>query len=82
MRPTWGLAYWPVFLVATIAAFAGPELAALFTNVRNTLSDFAWYELGLHGRYDPHTWVWWVSLVGFVLVAAVLVGHIWFVTPD
>lgn len=81
MHPTWGLVYWPIFITSVICAFAGPELAAFFTNHRNTLSDFAWYELGLSAHYSPHTWFWWVSLVATLAIFGTLVGHIWFQTP-
>lgn len=79
--PTWGLVYWPLYIIAAIAAFAGPELVAFFTNHANTLSDFSWYELGIGGRYDPRTWVWWVSLAGFLAIVGLLTAHIWFRTP-
>jgi hypothetical protein len=79
--PTWGLIYWPLYIVAAIALFAGPELVALFTHSSNTLSYFAWWELGIGGRYNPHTVFWWVSLLGFIAITATLIGHIWFRTP-
>lgn len=82
MKPSWGLIYWPAFIVAVLALFAGPELGALFTNPRNTLSDFAWYELGIGGRYDPHSWIWWVALIATLSVMGVLIGHIFFRAPN
>jgi hypothetical protein len=82
VKPTWGLIYWPIFLTAVIAAFSGPELGAFFTNDRNTLSEFAWYELGVGGRYDPHTPIWWITLIGSLFIIATVIGHIWFKVPD
>jgi len=81
-RPTWGLEYWPVFLVVVSSLFLGPEAFAFFTNHENTLSDFAWYELGVSGTYGSHSWAWWFSLIAVVVFLAVLIGHIWFKVPS
>ena len=80
--PTWGLIYWPIFMSVVIGGFLSGELPALFTNHGNTLSYFAQYELGSGGKYTPHNVFWWISLIGFSLITAVLIGHIWFRTPD
>lgn len=80
--PTWGLIYWPAFISAVIGAFLSGELPALFTNSANTLSYFAQYELGIGGRYTPHNVFWWISLLGTIAVTGVLIGHIWFKTPN
>jgi hypothetical protein len=82
VKVTWGAVYWPVALCAVVMAFAPAELAALFTNPGNTLSWFAWTELGIGGRYDPHTAAWWISLAGWALFVFVITGHIWFRTPN
>ena len=79
---TWGFWYWPIFIWTVIGIFVPPETYAFFTNSNNTLSDFAWYELGIHGSYTPHSPTWWGSLVITVSAMAVLVAHIWFKTPS
>ena len=81
--PTWGLLYWPLFLVAVSALFAGPELFALFTNHANTLSDFSRYEIGITGRtVHPGVPAWWISQTAWLLFVVVITGHIWYLTPD
>lgn len=78
---TWGKVYWTWFLIVTSVAFLAPEIYALFTNFRNTLSDYARYELDITTPTQPfftHTAAWFLSL-GVWLVAAVwLTFHIWF----
>lgn len=39
---TWGRWYWPAFLVLFASALLVPEFYALFSNARNTLSDYVW----------------------------------------
>jgi hypothetical protein len=82
MKPTWGLLYWPAFIYAVAILFLGPEVYAFFTNDRNTLSDFAWYELGISGTIDYHHPAWWISLIATVVFLGMLIGHIWFKTPS
>lgn len=43
--PTWGLWYWPVWLVVMLTTLAIPEFYALFTNTQNTQSAWVWREL-------------------------------------
>jgi hypothetical protein len=82
MKPTWGLLYWPAFIYTVTILWGVPEAYAFFTNHRNTLSDFAWYELGIKGSYGPHSVSWWASLILVLAIGATLIGHIWFQTPD
>jgi hypothetical protein len=83
---TWGKWYWEDFLIATgayLGVFFGiPEIIALFTNVRNTLSDFARYELGADTSqvFTTHNAAWFISLIVFVSVVTELTAHIWFGT--
>lgn len=79
---TWGLTYWPWYLSIASLTFLIPEAIAFFTNARNTLSDFAWRELGLHGSVTPHDFAWWASLVAWSVFAVVITAHIWFQTPS
>lgn len=80
MKATWGAWYWPTFLALTSGAFLVAEILALATNAANTLSDFAWRELGLPltGRPPLHTASWLLSLGAWLTVAFWLTEHIWF----
>jgi hypothetical protein len=64
-----------MLLVAII--IGGPEIYALITNPTNTLSDYSWLELGVHSNFIP-TFAWYASLIVFIMVAIVLIIHIWF----
>ena len=80
---TWGRQYWPVFLIVTSLAFLIPEVIALVTNAKNTLSDYAWYELNVKTpteHFSAHTAAWFLSLGMFLVIAIWLVFHIWFET--
>ena len=76
---TWGREYWPAFLTVTSLSFAIPELIALFTNVKNTLSDYSWAELGIVNNHIPvHSVAWIISLTAWVLFVFIITAHIWF----
>lgn len=77
---TWGYMYWPWYLAATALAFLVPEIYALFTNPRNTLSDYAWHELGVSLSAKPaiHGAAWFLTQGVFILIAMWLVFHIWY----
>lgn len=78
---TWGRLYWPYFLIVTSLAFMGPEIFALATNAKNTLSDYAWYELGVKApteSFSAHSAAWLLSLGMWLVVAIWLTYHIWF----
>lgn len=81
-RATWGLIYWPTFIYVVLAEFAPAEIYAFFTNSNNTLSDFAWYELGIHGSVTPHSAAWWASLILWAFFVFIITAHIWFRTPS
>lgn len=74
---TWGKLYWPFYLIVASLLFLGPELIALFTNVQNTLSDYARYELNVSAQVTVHTIAWYVSLIGWALFVVVISLHIW-----
>lgn len=82
IRPTWGLWYWPAFMLITLAMFAPAETIALMTNPQNTLSDFAWKEFGFPSAGYPHshlyTAAWYFSFASYIAVAVFLGYHIWF----
>jgi hypothetical protein len=77
MKMTWGAIYWPIFLIGTSLTFLGPELYALFTNWKNTLSDYSWTELHVSPGITVHTVAWYISLIAWLLVVVVLTLHIW-----
>jgi hypothetical protein len=76
----WGYTYWPWYLIIGNLAWMVPELYAVFTNVGNTLSDYAWDKLhvGLSFSHSGiHTVSWWLSLVGWVAFVVIMTAHIW-----
>lgn len=78
---TWGSIYWPIFLVLTSVAFLAAEILALFTNTANTLSDYAWRELGLPINFRGpiiHNAAWLLTLGAWLVVVFWLTEHIWF----
>lgn len=78
---TWGRTWWPIFLIVTSIAFLGPEIYALVTNVKNTLSDYARYELNVKTpteAFTAHTAAWLLSLGVWLVVAVWLTFHVWF----
>lgn len=77
---TWGLWYWPVFLITASVAFLIPEILALVTNVSNTLSDYAWHELNIPRPGTPviHSAAWLLTLGVWLVMAFWLTWHIWF----
>jgi hypothetical protein len=79
---TWGLRYWPAFLVAVSIAFLLPETFAFFTNHNNTLSDYAWHELGFSGKTGLRGFADWFSFIAWSVGVVVLTAHIWFKVPS
>ena len=80
---TWGRWWWPIFLIVTSIAFLVPEVIALATNAKNTLSDYAWYELNISvpkEGFTAHTAAWFLSLGVWLVIAAWLSFPIWFET--
>jgi hypothetical protein len=78
--PTWGLWYWPFWIVISTAFFLPVECYALITNqAQNTLSEYCWHELDVTRAltFDSHGAAWWASLImwGFFVIAITL--HIW-----
>lgn len=73
----WGRLYWPYWMIMTSLTFAVPELIAIGTNVKNTLSDYARAELNVAPHVTVHTVAWWVSLLVWALFVVVISLHIW-----
>lgn len=77
VKLTWGKYYWPYFLILVSTIFGVPELIALFTNVKNTLSDYARLELNVSSTMSVHTLAWYLSLSAWLLFVVVITFHIW-----
>lgn len=74
---TWGRQYWPFYIIFTAGLFLGPEIYALLTNWRNTLSQYSWNELHVNPGIPVHTVAWYISLMGWLLFVVVITAHIW-----
>lgn len=77
MKITWGIFYWPYWIVLTSLTFLVPEVIALVTNWRNTLSNYAWTELNVSPHITVHTIAWYISLIVWLLFVVVITAHIW-----
>ena len=77
---TWGHKYWLVWSVFTFLTFIVPEVYALVTNWRNTLSNWVWVALRVQRGQSINQWTAAHFLVGgmLVLVFAWLIGHLVF----
>lgn len=75
----WGYAYWPKYLIVGSLFVLVPELYALFTNPKNTLSEYCWRELNVRVAWGAgqHTAAWWLSLAAWLLFVVAITGHIW-----
>lgn len=79
---TWGREYWTWFLSNVSLQFLIAEIIALFTNVKNTLSEYSRTQLGLvlvPNQPLHHTLAWTLSLIAWWLFVGVITWHIWFV---
>jgi hypothetical protein len=80
MGITWGIYYWPIWIVVTALLFLPTEIFAVITNPANTLSEYCWHELNVTQAltFSAHGMAWWISLImwGFFVVAITL--HIWY----
>lgn len=79
----WGYVYWPWWLAVVSVAFLGPEVFALATNVKSTLSYYCWHELHMDIALSPdvHGMAWWNSLLAWLLFTVVITAHIWWRQP-
>jgi hypothetical protein len=81
VKATWGLVYWPAFIITVVLMFGIPETIGLVTNTRNTLSWFAWREFGVPNSYSmpAFTAAWYFSFALYLVIVVFLGIHIWFV---
>lgn len=75
---TWGPHVWPWFLIAVAGVFLALETYALVTNSANSLSDYAWTELGIRGFRPVHSAAWLLTLGAWLTLAYFVTEHIWF----
>jgi hypothetical protein len=85
---TWGLTYWPYFLIVSAVwlalGFGIPEAIALASHASshldNTLSQYARTDLGVSVAVQTtvHTVAWWCSFVVWMVFVVFITGHIWF----
>lgn len=84
---TWGKVYWPIFLIISslwlLLAFGIAETMALVEDtlhIDNTLSNYARTEL--HAQIatstSPHTIVWWLTFIVWMMFVVFITAHIWF----
>jgi len=79
--PTWGLVYWPAYLLVSLSLFLPVEVFALAAGqAKNTLSDYCWHELGVTRALEVsgHGAAWWASLVLWGFFVAAITMHIWY----
>lgn len=73
MNSTWGNYYWPGFLISFFAMLIGPEIYALITNWKNTLSNWVWTFLNITKNQSMSQW----SATDFLLFGAWMVTVTW-----
>jgi hypothetical protein len=76
---TWGPWYWGVSLCWIFALIMGPEVYALFTNPRNTLSDTIWTWLSVTTeQQNPWTAAHFLVFGGWLVLVTWLTFHFFF----
>jgi H+/Cl- antiporter ClcA len=78
---TWGRIWWPIYLLVSLAVFLGPEIFALVTNWRNTLSNWVWSSLKVSsGRFDiwHESAPWYLTLGCWIVLITWLTFHFFF----
>lgn len=73
MTPTWGVWYWPVFVVTGLTAFLVPEIIGLCTNWHNTFSAAIWRMEDFKAGQPVVNW----TFVHFIFIALLLVLDLW-----
>lgn len=78
---TWARWYWPCALLAVLGILLGPEVYALRTNWRNTLSYWFWTLCNVedHEALGARSFAWYITLALYIAVICVwLTFHLWF----
>lgn len=89
MYATWGMRYWPIFLIISAAwlalGFGIPEGIALATGghvlgneTNNTLSWYSRHELNVTAGATIHGAAWWFTFVVWMGFVIFITAHIWF----
>jgi hypothetical protein len=71
--PTWGHVYWSVWAIGSFVTFIAPEVYALATNWRNTLSSSVWDFERFRTGQPIYQW----SAGHFLFVLLLLVIDVW-----
>lgn len=85
---TWGPHYWPIFLIISttwlVLGFGVPETIALVegahnphSQIDNTLSWYARYELNVSAGATIHGFTWWFTFVVWIIFVVFITAHIW-----
>jgi len=78
---TWGARYWPWFLaIAVLGFFLVPEVYALVTNYRNTLSFWVWSTLRVNAGEPIRKWtaLHYLAAGIYLVLVTWLTGHFFF----
>lgn len=78
---TWGNWYWPIWLIVVLLSFLPMEIFALFTNHKNTLSDWIWVHLRITATTTVGQWTA-ADLLTFLAYVSIFIlwlpWHFWF----
>lgn len=70
---TWGRWYWPIWFTVMLVSFLGPEVYALITNWRNTLSAAVWRMEHFRSGQPLDQW----SAGHFLFIGVLLLIDVW-----
>jgi hypothetical protein len=75
----WGDVYWPIWLGVMTITMGVPEVYALITNTRNTLSDWVWDQLNVTTEQQlPWTAAHYLVFGAWITVVSWLTWHFFF----
>jgi hypothetical protein len=76
----WGNTYWPIWISVCSFLFLVPEVISQIFNHYNSLSEYAWRELGVSKafQFTMHSAAWYLSLTAYIMAFVILLIHIWF----
>lgn len=73
MTSSWGDWYWPSWIIFNLASLGTPEIYALVTDWKNTLSNWVWTQLNITKNESISQW----SAVDFLLFGVWMVAVTW-----
>lgn len=75
----WGDWYWPLWMVVVSVSLLGPEIYALSSDSRNTLSDWVWVKLQVTTTQQlPWTAAHFLVFGGWLTLTVWLTWHFFF----